>query len=264
MDAEAGEIQIAQQRGVARIVVSNPQRRNALTIAMKRQLADAFESFEQDPDTRCLVVSGAGTKAFVSGADISEFDQVRADLQAEAEYMKLTTAVMLAPARASKPVIASIRGACAGGGLQLAVTCDVRFAARSAFFMMPAGRLGVGYPHVALALFVSLLGRGRTADLFMSGRRVDAQEALRIGLVDHVVDDDALEVAVTRYAENVAANAPLTLRAVKASIRELTGIASSDTPPAVQALLDACAASQDMVEGRTAFRQKRQPVFQGR
>ena len=260
----SAEIQISRRGGVGRIVVSNPARRNALTMAMKRQLLDAFQEFEKDPGTRCIVLAGAGTQSFVSGADISEFQKYRSDAASELEYMRISTAAMLAPAEASKPVIASIAGACVGGGLQLAVTCDLRIAARSAFFMMPAARLGVGYPYPGLSLFISLLGRGRAADLFMSARRIGAEEALQLGLINRVVDDDQLEEAVATYAESVAAHAPLTLRLVKESIRHFTGASSIDNPVAIQKLLEACESSQDIIEGRTAFLEKRKPTFQGR
>ena len=260
----AAEIQTSHECGVARIVVSHPARRNALNLAMKRQLVEAFNQFEQNPDTRCIVLSGAGSQSFISGADISEFEKYRADAASEAEYLRITTAAMMAPAQLSKPVIASIRGACVGGGLQLAVTCDVRIAGRSAFFMMPAARLGVGYPYPALSLFISLLGRGRAADLFMSARRVGAEEALDLGLVNRVVADDELDEAVSSYAETVAGHAPLSLRLVKESIRHFTGAGSTDEPPALRKLLEACSSSQDVIEGRSAFLEKRKPSFQGR
>lgn len=261
---ETAQVLVSQAGGVARIVVSNPAKRNALSLALKRQLLDAFHGLDQDPSTRCIVVTGAGTRSFISGADISEFEKYRIDVESEAEYMKITSAAVMAPAAASVPVIASIQGACAGGGFQFAVNCDIRIAARSAFFFMPAARLGLGYGYPLIANFVSLLGRGRVADLFMSGRRIGAEEALAIGLVEQVVADDELESAVASYAANVADNAPLALRAVKASISRLAGTTSTDNPPNIQLLLNACTSSQDVIEGRTAFLEKRKPRFQGR
>jgi enoyl-CoA hydratase len=262
--SEVAAVLVSQTNGVARIVVSNPAKRNALTLTMKQQMLEVFLRLDGDPGTRCIVVSGAGTKSFISGADISEFEKHRYDVRSEAEYMKITMAAVMAPARASKPVIASIRGACAGGGFQFAVNCDIRIAARSAYFIMPAARLGLGYAYPLISNFVSLLGRGRVADLFMSGRRVDAEEARDIGLVSLVVPDDELEDAVASYARIVADNAPLALKVVKESIRRYTGTTSSASPPEVQQLVDACASSQDAVEGRTAFLEKRKPSFQGR
>jgi enoyl-CoA hydratase len=263
-NTEAAEILVTTVDRVARIVVSNPAKRNAMTLEMKRQLAAAFGKIEEDPAIRCTVVAGAGTRSFISGADISEFDKLRVDVQAEAAYMAVTNAAVMAPARSAKPVIASIRGACAGGGLQFAVNCDVRIAGKGAYFIMPAGRLGLGYAYPLMANFVSLLGRGRVADLFMSGRRVGAEEALAIGLVDQVFADDDLDAAVASYAAGVAENAPLALRAMKESIRRLAGTAATENPPEIQELLDACASSQDVIEGRRAFAEKRKPVFQGR
>ena len=262
--SETAEVLVSQTHGVARIVVSNPAKRNAFTLAMKQQLIEAFQKLDEDPDTRCIVVTGAGTRSFISGADISEFDKYRVDVKSEAEYMKITSAAVMAPARASKPVIASIRGACAGGGFQFAVNCDIRIAARSAFFIMPAARLGLGYGYPLMANFISLLGRGRVADLFMSARRIGADEALAIGLVNQVFADDELDDAIASYAGSVAENAPLALRVVKESIRRLTGTTSTESPPEIQKLLDACTSSQDVIEGRTAFLEKRKPSFQGR
>jgi enoyl-CoA hydratase/carnithine racemase len=258
------ELRISQAGGVARIIVSNPARRNALTMVMKRQLIETFVQFNHDPAIRCIVLSGAGSQSFLSGADISEFEKYRSDAASEAEYLATSTAALLAPAHSSKPVIASIRGACVGGGLQLAVNCDVRIAARSAYFMMPAARLGVGYPYPGMAMFVSLLGRGPTADLFMSARRVSAEEALELGLVTVVVADDELDDVVANYAGKVAGNAPLTLKLVKESIRQFTEQHSGADQTELRQLLDACSSSQDAIEGRTAFLEKRPPSFQGR
>ena len=260
----AAEIQVSHSGGVGRIVVSNPARRNALSMDMKQRLLDAFGQFEHDPATRCIVLGGAGSQSFISGSDISEFETYRSDPTSEAQYMRITTAAMLAPARASKPVIASIRGACVGGGLQMAVTCDVRIAARNAFFQMPGARLGLGYPYPTLSLFISLVGWGRAADLFMSARRVSADEALAIGLVNRVVADEELDDTVGAYAGSVAGHAPLSLRLVKESIRHFTGAGSADDPPALRQMLQACSSSQDAIEGRTAFLEKRKPSFQGR
>lgn len=219
-------------------------------------MLETFQKVDLDSATRCIVVTGAGARSFIFGADISEFEKHRFDVKSEAEYMTITNAAVMAPARASKPVIACIRGACAGGGLQFAVNCDIRIAVRSAFFVMPAARLGLGYAYPLISNFVSLLGRGRVADLFMSARRVGVDEALAIGLVEQVVADDELESAVSSYAANVADNAPLALRAVKESIRHIARTASTDNPNEIQHLLDACVSSRDVIEGRTAFLEK--------
>ena len=260
----AAELQVSTTAGIARVVMSNPERRNALTFELKQKLIDVFRSFDCDPEIRCIVLTGAGKQAFTAGSDMSEFAQHRLDPQSEANYVATTTAAMYVPALASKPVIASVRGACMGAGLQLALACDVRIASSAAYFAMPGARLGMGYPYATTSMIVSLLGRGRASDLLMSARRFTAEEALDLGLINRIVRDEELDDAVSSYAQTVAANAPLTLKLVKESIRTLSGIAPVSNPPHIQKLADACMSSQDFQEGRAASREKRQPAFQGR
>ncbi|SAL05618.1 short chain enoyl-CoA hydratase [Caballeronia calidae] len=259
-----GQVKVYREGSVARVVIENEARRNALTLEMKRQFLHAFAELEGDTGVRCVILTGAGIKSFISGADISEFDKARADPTSEAKYIELAKSVTLAPVKTSKPTIARIRGACAGGGLQLAVACDVRIASEDAFFIMPAAKLGIGYPYVGMSLFMSLLGRARVADLFLSGRRVSAAEALEIGLVDFVVANDFLDGFVADYADKVSSNAPLSLALIKRSIHEIAGTESGSPSAEIDALMEACANSVDAIEGRRAFAEKRKANFQGR
>jgi enoyl-CoA hydratase/carnithine racemase len=259
-----GQVKVYHEGSVARVVIEHEARRNALTLDMKRQYLQAFEELDRDMSVRCVILTGAGTKSFISGADISEFDKARADPESEAKYLELAKSVTLAPVKTSKPTIARIHGACAGGGLQIAVACDVRIASADAYFIMPAAKLGIGYPYVGMSLFMSLLGRARVADLFLSGRRVSAAEALEIGLVDFVVPNDHLDDFVADYADRVSSNAPLSLALFKRSIHEIAGTESGSANAEIAALMDACSNSADAIEGRRAFAEKRKPIFQGR
>jgi enoyl-CoA hydratase/carnithine racemase len=259
-----GQVSVYREGRVARVVVEHEARRNALTLSMKRQFLSAFKELDDDTSVRCVVLTGAGNKSFISGADISEFDKARGDPASEADYIELSKSVTLAPVQTSKPVIARIRGACAGGGLQLAVACDVRIASDDAFFIMPAAKLGIGYPYVGMSLFMSLLGRARVADLFLSGRKVDSAEALDIGLVDFVVASEELDSFTAEYADRIGRNAPLTLALVKRSIHAISGTESGASNPEIDTLMSACSNSADAIEGRRAFAEKRAPVFEGR
>lgn len=263
-DADIPQIRVERAGSVATVVVSHPTRRNAFTVDMLARFPQVLRELDGDDTVRVIVLTGAGEAAFISGADISEFEKERSDPACEAAFMRVVDAALLAPALCEKPVIAGIRGACIGGGLQIAAACDIRIAADDALFMMPAARLGVGYPYSGMSLFHSLIGRARTADLFFSARRVHAPEALALGLVNRVVAAASLKHEVEQYAAAVAANAPLTLRAVKASLAALSGGIAMPNPPAIQERLDRCWGSKDFTEGRTAFMQKRKPDFQGR
>jgi len=210
-----------------------------------------------------IVLAGDGEKAFVSGADISQFGQNRSSADAQAQYNSAVDAAYWSPVRCAKPVIAAIRGICMGGGLGLASSCDIRIAADDATFRMPAARLGLGYGFDGLRRFVALLGAQVTSDLFFSARKFGADEALAMRFVARVVPAAALHAEVQAYASLIAENAPLTVAAAKRAIVESLKDPAERNMEALGEAIDACYASEDYKEGRNAFMEKRPPRFRG-
>ncbi len=249
---------------VGRLIIDNPARLNAVSLAMWQAIPAAVAELDNDPAVRVIVVAGAGDKAFVSGADISEFAEVRKDAASARAYEAANAGAFRAIRHASKPTIALIRGACLGGGLGIAIACDMRMAGSSAVFGIPAARLGVGYPPDCMGDLVAAIGPSRAKELFFTARRLSAGEAERIGLVARVVADSEIDAEVATLAATIAANAPLTIRAAKAAIDRLSGDPDGSGLVAAQALADACFESADFAEGRAAFLEKRLPDFTGR
>lgn len=258
------ELMIRREGAVGWIVFSNPARHNALTYDMWRALPQALAGFSADPQVRVVVLAGDGDKAFVSGADISQFEVARGTDEAEHEYNRAVEEAFVAPIHCAKPVIAKIRGTCMGGGLGLAAACDIRFAADDAVFRMPAARLGVGYGFSGMQRFVQMLGPLHTSDIFFSARRFDAQEALRMGFVNRVVPTGDLDREVGAYCKTVVENAPLSVVAAKAAIRAALQDPDARDTRSLEKIINSCWVSGDYREGRDAFMQKRKPDFKGR
>ena len=246
------------------ITFNNPAKHNALSVAMWRALPEALDRLEADPAIRVIVLKGAGEKAFVSGADISEFATERASEEAVAAYDELAEGATQRLRNADRPTIAMIRGYCMGGGLGLAIACDLRIAGAGATFAIPAARLGVGYRIGSLKLLCDLVGPAFAKEILITARRFSAAEAERIGLVNQAVPDDALEETIEGYCSGIAANAPLSMRASKRMIAELARSGAEGVDPVLcEELVSACFTSTDYTEGRTAFMAKRLPKFTG-
>ena len=249
---------------VGRLVFNNPERHNAVSLEMWDRVAAGLEDFRADDGIRVVVLSGAGGKAFVSGADISKFETERGSRAAVAAYNARVKDVYQGIQGFPKPTIAMIDGYCIGGGLALAVSCDLRFCSTKSRFGLPAARLGLGYPFHSLKRLVETIGPGATRDIVFSARRLDADEALALGLVQKVVPEAELGAFVDDYAATVAGNAPLTVTAAKTIIVEVLKDPADRDLELCQRLVDRCFDSADYIEGRRAFVEKRPPRFEGR
>ncbi len=256
------DVRVDQQGHVAWVILDQLAKRNAMNQGMWRQLAEVARELNQARDVRCVVLRGAGEEAFVSGADISEFQQLRADPGLARAYDSTTDAAFAALLELEVPVLSCIHGFCVGGGLAIALCSDLRYAAEDARFALPPGRLGIGYGLTNLQNALRALPPATAKELFFTARQLDAAEAQRLGLVSHVLAKAELDAHVTDVARKISQNAPLTLRAAKTGIRALT---SGDTGLLVRAQgqIDACFASRDYAEGVAAFLEKRRPSFRG-
>lgn len=260
---------------IATITVSNPSKHNAITPEMWQALGEAFSAAEDDPTVRVIELTGEGDQAFVSGADIARFGQ-RATATGEhaategvatervATISAPPNAPYLLPLACSKPTVATIRGFCMGGGLGLAAACDIRLCADNAVFRMPAARLGIGYSFEGLGRVIDLIGPANASDIFLSARRFNAAEALRLGFVQQVLPLAEFAAASRTYLSLMAENAPLSLLAMKRSTRAWLQPAAERDMAAVMAAIAACMQSDDHREGKAAFMEKRTPKFQGR
>ena len=245
------------------LIFSNPEKHNAVSLSMWEEAGRILDDFAAAKNIRGVVLTGAGGKAFVSGADISKFESERAGREAIAHYNAVTEKVYAAIHDFPKPTIALIRGYCIGGGLGLAVSCDMRIVSENARFALPAAKLGLGYDFPGIKRFVDLLGPSFTKEIFFTARQFSAEEAREMGLANRVLPDSEVEDYARKYMETIAENAPLTVDSAKFAIGEAVKSASKRDLERCIRQVNECFASKDYTEGRKAFLEKRKPVFTG-
>jgi len=247
------------------ITFNQPEKRNAVSQEMWQAMPEYVADLAADPAIRVVILRGAGETAFVAGADISQFKDRRRNAADEEEYRRISGAGGESLARLGKPLVAMIHGFCIGGGVSIAITCDLRIAADDARFGIPAARLGLGYHYKGMEKLMSLIGPAYTKELFFTARTdFSAQDALRMGLVNQVVPKADLERFTRDYALTMSRNAPLTLRSAKASVEQLLKPEAQRDYALLDKLIKDCFDSQDYQEGVKAFSEKRRPQFQGR
>jgi len=257
-----GKVRVERDGPIGRLVLDNPARRNAIGGEMWRAIPRAMAELDADPAIRCIVLRGEGTAAFAAGADISEFEQRRSSEADVKAYEALVDAAHHSIENSPKPVIALIHGFCVGGGMAVALSCDLRYADASSRFAIPAARLGLGYGVSGTNRLVATVGHAAAREIMFSARRFSADEARAMGLVNRVLPDAELDDFVRKIALELAANAPLTIAASKSVINAL--VAAEGDYAEAKKMVARCMKSEDYVEGRRAFMEKRSPAFKGR
>jgi len=256
---------VAEKQGpVGWLTFNNPARRNAISIDMWEAIPKVLDRFEQDPEVRAIVLKGEGDKAFVSGADVSQYEKQRSSAEGIQYYEEIAGRVAERLQSCDKVIIAMIRGYCLGAGVNIALCCDLRIAAEDAKLGIPAAKLGLGYRAASLKNLIDIIGPAYAREVLITGRHFSAGEAKAMGLVHRVVPVAELESLVLEYCAMISENAPLTIRASKRVVRELLKLGPAFDAEACAALVKQCFESQDYIEGRRAFMEKRKPVFQGK
>lgn len=259
----AGRLVLDVLDGVARITISNPARYNAMSLGMWRQLAQLAQRAQVDPGVRVLMLQGDGDRAFVSGADISEFESLRNSKEQVQAYGAAVHHAQEALSQCAKPVVAAIRGICMGGGIGLALACDLRYCTDDSRFRMPAAKLGLGYDLAGIRRAVHMLGAAATAEMFFTAKDFNGAQAERMGMVHRSFRSEVFEDEVAALAGAIAGNAPLTIRAAKLAIRHAIGDPAAEDETAINQAIQDCFDSNDYKEGQQAFKSRRPPQFSG-
>jgi enoyl-CoA hydratase len=250
--------------GVGVLTFNNPEKRNAMSLEMWEGVGEVLTEFRDDPQVRVVVLVGAGDKAFVSGADISQFEKTRHNAAAAEEYSRKSDAQRALLGNFPKPTISCIRGFCLGGGMQVAMLTDIRIAAEDSQFGIPAAKLGIAYGYDGLRNLVSLVGPSWARLIMYTGMRINSAEALRIGLVDRVIPTNELWGAAMEIATTISGNAPLAIKAAKITIAQVLKDPADRDMAAIKRIGIDCMDSEDFREGRSAFMEKRKPQFKGK
>jgi len=253
-----------REGAVGHLVFNNPAKLNAVSLDMWDSFVDILTDYAKDPEIRCVVVSGAGGRAFVSGADISKFESDRANAEAQERYDAISKRGYEALYDFSKPTIAKVTGYCIGGGMNLAACCDMRFCNEGARFGVPAARLGLGYGFHRIERLSRIVGLPRAMEILFTAKQYSAQEAYAMGLVNAVAPDAELDALVAKTTDAIAENAPLTIALAKAAAREIAKPESEQDHATLETMVKACFDSDDYREGRRAFMEKRKPAFRGK
>jgi enoyl-CoA hydratase/carnithine racemase len=256
---------IAEKQGpIGWLTFNNPARRNAISIDMWEAIPQVLDRFEQDAEVRVIVLKGEGDRAFVSGADVSQYEKQRSSAEGIQYYEEIASRVQDRLQGCDKVLVAMIRGYCLGAGINISLCCDLRIAAEDARLGVPAAKLGLGYRASSLKNLVDTIGPAYAREVLVTGRQFKAEEAKAMGLVHRVAPVAELEPLVLEYCAMISENAPLTIRASKRIVRELLRSSAAFDAQSCAALVKQCFDSQDYIEGRRAFMEKRKPVFQGK
>lgn len=258
------KLRVAKSDGIATLTLNQPEKRNAISFEMWKTLPRILADLEGDATIRVVIVRGEGGQAFSAGNDISEFEEKRSGANAITEYNAVSRHALESLGTLPKPTIAMIEGYCIGGGIEIALLCDLQIAAEGSRFAVPAAKLGLGYRYHDIRLLVDAVGAGATKEMLFTGRLFSAEEALAMGLVRRVVSAQSLATTVEELARSIAENAPLTVKAAKLMAAQAIRDPGIADRALCDRLVDACHASEDYAEGRLAFREKRKPRFKGR